>query len=212
MSSQHECICNILPYTLQEYPTRDWSNQRTSHDMPKEVPCMGGPGIPPPWCSLFNKGGVLWTEWKKPWRESPYQNVKESTETSWKQQDGDWLAQDSRWINKCQNVINKCKSLIRLWNWGTQPMGKQGRGVDMEETRYKSSTIVSIGLLLLTGRPPLQLQIKSAFIRDTVLTKLFGYFQQLFLYLVLQGPSILPLFFPNFILQGHFNLLEYKKF
>ena len=84
------------------------------------------PSPPPSRCSLFNKGSVLWTEWKKPWRESPYQYVKESTETSWKQQDGDWLAQDSTWINKSQNVINKCKSSVRLWTWG--PMGKQGRG------------------------------------------------------------------------------------
>ena len=38
MSNQHEYMCNILSYTLQEYPAQDLSNQRISHDMPKEVP------------------------------------------------------------------------------------------------------------------------------------------------------------------------------
>lgn len=57
-------------------------------------------------------------------------------------------------------------------------MGKR-EGVCMGETKYNSCTIVSIGALLLAGRPPLQPQIKSAFIRDTILTKLFVYFQQI---------------------------------
>ena len=39
----------ILSYTLQEYPAQDLSNQRISHDMPKEVPeeTWGRPAIPP---------------------------------------------------------------------------------------------------------------------------------------------------------------------
>lgn len=48
----------ILSYTLQEYPTCDLSNKRTSHDMSKEAPqeTSGRPGIPPaPWYSLFNE-------------------------------------------------------------------------------------------------------------------------------------------------------------
>ena len=88
----------------------------------------------PPSCSLFNKGSSLWAGWKKPWRESPDQCDKESTDTSWKQQDGDWLAQDSAWISKCQNVINKCKSLVGTWS--TQPMGKW-EGVGMGEDKVE---------------------------------------------------------------------------
>ena len=60
-------------------------------------------------------------------------------------------------------------------------MGKQGRGIGKggHKVQKTEAVIESFGVLLLVGRPPLQSQIKSAFIRDTILTKLFGYFQHL---------------------------------
>ena len=55
-------------------------------------------------------------------------------------------------------------------------MGKRGRGGRQRGKQGTKAVIKSLGVLLLVGRPPLQSQIKSAFIRDTILTKLFGYF------------------------------------
>jgi len=57
--------------------------------------------------------------------------------------------------------------------------GETGKGARQRGKQGTKAVIVSLGVLLHVGHPPLQLQIKSAFIRDTILTKLFGYFQHL---------------------------------
>lgn len=56
-------------------------------------------------------------------------------------------------------------------------MGKQGRGIGKGGNKVENLS-ESFGVFLLVGCPPSQSRIKSAFIRDTILTKLFGYFQK----------------------------------
>lgn len=53
-----------------------------------------------------------------------------------------------------------------------------GRGISKGGKKYKSCHTMPIDALLLAGHPPLRSWIKSAFIRGTVLTKWFRYFQQ----------------------------------
>ena len=57
--------------------------------------------------------------------------------------------------------------------------GETGEGIGKGGKQGTKAVTVYLGALLLVGGPPLQSQIKFAFIGDTVLTKLFGYFQQL---------------------------------
>ena len=56
--------------------------------------------------------------------------------------------------------------------------GETGKGDRQRGKQGTKAVTESLGMLLLEGRLPLQSWIKSAFIRDIILTKLFGYFQQ----------------------------------
>ena len=83
---------------------------------------MGKACHPPlPRCSLFNQD----------FEENHHINT---TETSWRQQDGYWLTPDN-------TRINKCKPLIKLWTWSTQPMGKQGRGISKGENTVQKLSL-----------------------------------------------------------------------